>query len=105
MTEEQIKQAADKYTESLMCENLHMTMYSGVDFIAGAHYALNAEVTVRTDNSQTIANMQAEIKKLNDRIRELDMNLVEQQLENQRLHAAWDEWDTCNPVEGGRYQN
>lgn len=37
MTDEQIKQNADNYTESLMCENLHRTMYSSIDFIEGAH--------------------------------------------------------------------
>lgn len=70
MTDEQIKQKAEEYADVF---GRHMVDHYGVKdaFTAGAH------------------SRDAEIEQLEERIKVLDMNLVEQQLENQQLRNPW----------------
>jgi hypothetical protein len=70
MTDEQIKQNAQEW-----CIGLHELVQNKSaceeSYIAGAQ------------------SRDEEIKELEERIKVLDMNLVEQQLENQQLHNPW----------------
>ena len=78
MTDEQIKQNTEAYadkaapiTEQKTGIPLAIHTAAKVAYLAGAH------------------SRDEEIKELEERIKALDMNLVEQQLENQQLRNPW----------------
>lgn len=82
MTEELIKEYADLYTESLICENLHRTLYSSVDFIAGAH-----------SRDKEVDGMQDIISQATNLLRNGDARLLakymEQKIEIEKLLNPW----------------
>lgn len=79
MTDEQIKQNAEAYMSSDI-GIIRKEKYEA--YIEGAH------------------SLDEEIKELEERIKVLDMNLVEQQLENQHLLNPWIKPSEQMPVDG-----